>query len=127
MNSNSDADEVRGLESERCAALIAADMEALERLLAADLVFVHGSGRTEGKSALLAAISSGRLRYLDIRRDGLKVTLLGEAAIVAGTVETDVETGGEKKRLASRFVSVWARRDGRWSLVHYQATPLRRT
>src|SRR5262245_64705019 len=60
------ASEILALDDERFAAMTAGDRAAIERLLADDLTYVHSNGTVDDKASLLEALSSGKLRYLEI-------------------------------------------------------------
>lgn len=65
--------ELRAVEEQRYKAMLQADLPALEKLLADDLVYVHSSGSVETKAQFLDTVKPG---HLEIIR-GLRVGLFG--------------------------------------------------
>ena len=54
------------LEDERLTAMVAADVEMLDRILADDLSYVHTSAAIDTKESLTTGLASGRLNYESI-------------------------------------------------------------
>ncbi|MXX52450.1 MAG: nuclear transport factor 2 family protein, partial [Dehalococcoidia bacterium] len=52
-----------GLEEERLAAMVAADVDTLDRVLADDLRYVHTTAAIDTKESLTSGLASGRLNY----------------------------------------------------------------
>jgi hypothetical protein len=63
---NSAREPVLEAEGRRCAAMLAGDTTALDRLLDPRLHFSHASGAVDDKAAYLAKIAAGRIEYLAI-------------------------------------------------------------
>jgi ketosteroid isomerase-like protein len=101
----------------RLAALIAADADALDRLCADDLVFVHANGRQDDKAAFLEQTRSGHLRYRSIVRNITSVTVSGNIAIVYASVDVEVTTNGERRASPVRYMSVWTNGGGEWKML----------
>jgi hypothetical protein len=116
-------DAVLEAEARRCAAMLAGDTTALERLLDPRLHFSHASGAVDDKKDYLAKIAAGRIRYVAIDWSEQKVIVLGEAALLAGRMSTLVTVDGVEKRLENRVLTVWGQ-SAEWRLVAFQSTPL---
>jgi ketosteroid isomerase-like protein len=112
-----DEDGVLAADDARLAALIAADVDALDRLCADDLVFVHANGRQDDKAAFLEQTRSGHLRYRSIVRKTTNVTVSGGIAIVYASVEVEVTTNGERRASPVRYMSVWTKVGGAWKML----------
>jgi hypothetical protein len=110
-------------ENRRCAAMLAGDATALDRLLDPRLHFSHASGAVDDKENYLAKIAAGRIGYIAIDWSEQKVIALGEAALLAGRMSTLVTVDGVEKRLENRVLTVWVQ-NGEWRLVAFQSTPL---
>ena len=110
-------------ESRRCAAMLAGDTMALERLLDLRLHFSHASGAVDDKKDYLAKIAAGRISYVAIDWSEQKVIVVGEAVLLTGRMSTLVRVDGVEKRLENRVLTVWAQ-SGEWRLVAFQSTPL---
>lgn len=108
---------------QRTAALVAADTKALDLLCGDELVFGHADGRNQTKAELLAALTSGEMRYFAINPGPRDVRLLAEAvALVFGSAELLVGTADDSHPLKIRYLAVY-RFDARkgWRLTAYQS------
>jgi ketosteroid isomerase-like protein len=116
---------VLALEERRRQALLAGDLPALQGLLADDLVYVHSTGTCDGKATYLAKLSGGSLKYLELNFSDLQVQSLQQAAVVSGRMAAVVSKDGQRKNVASLFMTVWGSgADGAWRLHAHQGTPL---
>jgi hypothetical protein len=128
MNVEEIRKEVEDAGKRHLAAATAGDLEALEPLLAEELIYTHSNGFTDAdKSAYLGFIASGTyvrsgmtvdhsvVRIIALSEDlavikGKQVT---NQAGAAGMTWTDVE---------ATSLDTWIRRDGRWQLLAHQST-----
>jgi ketosteroid isomerase-like protein len=110
-------------ESRRCAAMLAGDVAALDRLLDPRLHFSHANGSVDNKAEYLAKIAAGRIGYISIAWSEQKLMELGDTALLAGRMSTVVTVDGNQKRLENQVLSVWTQQQG-WRLVAFQSTPL---
>ncbi len=113
-------------EQQRCAALLAADVEALAQLLSDRLVFAHATAVYEDKATLLAKMGTGNIVYNTLEITEPRVVDLGETALLFSRLTAAVTVGGQPKSIDNRTLSVWAREDGQWRLVAYQPTAIPR-
>jgi len=89
-------DEILRLEALRCAALTAGDVDALESLMASDLVHIHGNGHMDGKDAYLEGVAK-KYRFHRIERGELTVRFYGDVAVVNGPLNQTVSVAGIDK------------------------------
>ncbi len=116
---------VLALEERRRQALLAGDLSALQGLLADELVYVHSTGACDRKDSYLAKLSGGSLKYLELNFSELQVQLLQQAAVVSGRMAAVVSKDGQRKNVASLFMTVWGcSADGAWRLHAHQGTPV---
>jgi hypothetical protein len=117
------SDEVLALEQERADAMVRADLGTLATLLADDLSYTHSDGRRDTKASFLALVAGPELRYLGVDFSNQHVVDCGNAAVVHGTARMRLlrDPGGHQDYRVL-FLDVWARRDGRWQMVGWQAT-----
>jgi len=116
---------VLALEERRRQALLAGDLPALQGLLDPHLTYVHSTGTCDGKDSYLAKLSGGSLQYLELNFSDLQVQSLQQAAVVTGRMAAVVSKDGQRKPVASLFMTVWAcGTDGAWRLCAHQGTPL---
>jgi len=117
-------DDVRAAETRRFAAMGAGDLDTLATFLADDLTYTHSSGRVESKKEYLDSLRAGRLKYLSITPEVTDVRVYGDAAVATGRSAMKVSNAGQEQSFRIVFTDVWARRDGRWRMVAWQATRL---
>jgi ketosteroid isomerase-like protein len=117
-----DEQEVRAADARRFEAMVRRDREALDRLLADDLIYTHSTGQVETKAQLLDSIASGSLVYRSIQPRDVQVRLFGDVAVLTGRADLGVRTGERDLDLAASFTSVYVRRDGEWRMAAWQST-----
>src|SRR5438477_4688963 len=116
-------EEILGLEAERTEAMVRQDIKTLTGLLADDLSYTHSDGRTDTKESFLGLIAGPALRYLGVDYSNQEAIDCGDAVIVRGTARIKLlRQPGEPLDYLVSFLDVWARRDGRWQTVAWQAT-----
>lgn len=121
---SSEAD-VRRVDGSRIKAVLAADVDRLERLFADDMVYVHSNGRIDTKSGYLATLRSGALVYVSLQYDPApQILIAGTTAVATGraTIEVKNKAGQVTKRVLTT-TTVYARSGNSWKVVSYQATP----
>lgn len=112
-------------ENARVAALVKGDIAALEQIMAEDETYVHASGKTDTRASYLAALRSGQLRYLSFVPMKLKARVLGDTAVLDGEYSVraiDLRVQPTPLELNIFFLSVYARRNGRWQQIAWQST-----
>lgn len=107
-------------EERRYQAMIDRDFEALDGLLADDLVYTHNNAIVDDKPALFKRLRDRVAVYLKIVRSDVQVRVFGTTAVVTGTA--DITT--EKSNPVVRFVNVWVRHGDGWQNAIWQATPI---
>lgn len=116
---------VLAAEERRRQALLSADLEALQALLADALVYVHSTGGCDRKASYLAKLSGGGLKYMSVNFHDMQVQHLQQAAVVTGRMAAQITKDGEPKTVASLFMTVWGCGvDGVWRLHAHQGTLL---
>ena len=116
--------EIKAMEDRRYAAMIAADMAALDELLCDDLQYTHSNAVVDTKESLCGLLSSGKLSYKAARPVIDTVRVFGDSAILTGSMELDVSVGGADRTVKGRFTDVWVRDGDRWRFAAWQSTPL---
>ncbi|MFN8638424.1 MAG: nuclear transport factor 2 family protein [Dehalococcoidia bacterium] len=102
-------------------ATIAKDRAALERLMAADLTYVHTSAKLESREENIAAVV-GSGAYKSFALAELQVRVEGDTAVITGTADITFARPDGDTLLPIRFTDVWARRDGAWREIAWQST-----
>jgi ketosteroid isomerase-like protein len=116
--------EIAQIEQQRFAAMQAADIATLDRLLSPDLTYTHSSGKLETKPVFLGAIQRGALKYKTVAPEGIAVRVYDSAAVVTGRCHFQVEADDRQLDLQVSFTDVYVKRDGAWQLVAWQSTRL---
>ena len=109
--------EVLKAQSDRISAMIIADVETLNLLLAEDLSYAHTTGWTETKSGYLETVKSGKIDYQKFVPGDIKVRFYGETAVLTGKV--DVNLG--RTDFTIRFLEVQRKVNGIWKLDAWQS------
>ena len=122
-----DVQEVLKVEQALDDALLRADMDALDTLLTPEATRTAPSGtmatRAEWLEEIKGAVRTTGRRYLSIEREGQRVRLYGETAVVSGIVHIRGSGATSTGQLnTNRYLRVYVRRQGRWQLVAHQAT-----
>ena len=110
--------EILALEDRRAKAMIAADVQVLEEILADDLIYTHTTARLDTKASFIDAVKTGKSNYKSVDRKDVEVRELGDTAVVTGHAKFHV---GDNK-FEARFIDVYAKRNGAWQMVAWQST-----
>lgn len=98
------------------------DAATLDTLWADDLEVVVPKMKPMSKAQSLAFAQSGRMHFQRYETSDIQVRVYGDAAVVTGRLQR-ARTIDEKQVADDwRFVKVYARRDGRWHVVLFQAS-----
>jgi ketosteroid isomerase-like protein len=118
----SDIDRLRRADDLRRQAMLEADLDSLNRLLADDLTWTHSSGVTESKAEFLSAIKVGTVVYsqLDIEQD--QIRRAGDVFVHNGILRGSASREGKAKDLNAKFLSVWKEADGKFEMMAWQST-----
>ena len=115
-------DEVRAAQAVRIEATINADVEALDKCYADDLVYAHSSGNVDDRGVLLANIASGKVDYqkIDIVEQGIRV--FGDVAIITGSADFYVVANDVVNEMTLRFTSVYVHKNDRWQFASWHSS-----
>ena len=117
-------DTIRLLESRRYRAMCEADAKTLEELLGDSLVYTHSYGGADTKASYLDGIRSKKWVYQEVERPIEDIQVHGDCAVVTGQVRIQLLSGGQPKKLNSRFTNVWVKGRQGWQMIAWQSTPL---
>ena len=106
-------------------AILADDVEAFDRLLADDVVYVHSAGATENKPEFLDAVRDRYWEYKRVRPESQHVVTSGDMAMVLAVLDFEGGKRGDAHKPIRMFTTlVWMREQGTWKLILRQATKL---
>ena len=104
-------------------AQLAQDGNALQVLVADELVFIEGSGKRSGKKEFIDGWTDSGTRYNPIVLVDRTVTPLGsDAFVVSAETTLSGTSGGKAFSSRFRFSDTFRRHGGRWQAVHIQVT-----
>ena len=116
-------EEVLALQRKRADAMVREDLGILAELLADDLSYTHSDGRRDTKESFLSLIAAPGMRYLGVDYSNQEAIDCGDVVIVRGTARIRlVREPAEPLDYLVLFLDIWARKDGRWQTVAWQAT-----
>ena len=127
MTTDAPDSEIVALEARLRAAQLAADVGALDALIADELLFTGPDGTLGTKAQDLAAHASGAVRFRVHEPEELRVRRVGpDVAVTALRARLAVEVAGTLMQGVYRYTRVWAREHGGpWRVVagHVSAVP----
>jgi len=125
MAGSDDSNAILEIERRRRAALVAVDLDELDRLFAEDLIHVHSTGMKHTKAELLRHIEQKRA-FLAIDRGDLQIRVEGPIAVITGTMTNRMRSrDGKAEILLHGFVTqVLRRNDEGWKFISFQLTPI---
>jgi ketosteroid isomerase-like protein len=107
------------------AALLEADSETLDQLLAEDFLLVDVmTGSEVSKAALLETIKARQLRFDEIALKGRRVRRYGKTAVITGQTEMKGTFDGEPFQASSRYTHVFVEQSEGWRMVSAQGTQI---
>ena len=111
--------EIVALEARIRAAQLSADVAALDRLIAEEILFTGPDGQLGTKAQDLEAHGSGAVRFRAHEPEELRVRRVGsDVAVSALRAQLAVEVAGTLVRGTYRYTRVWARESGgAWRVV----------
>jgi ketosteroid isomerase-like protein len=117
--------QVMAAEHARTTALEHSDLATLEKIMADDVTYIHASGKVDTKTTYLDAIRSGQLHYISWQPKTIQVRVIGDSAVINGEYlvrVTDSRVQPNPFDINIFFLTVYARRDGRWQQIAWQST-----
>ncbi|KUP90755.1 nuclear transport factor 2 family protein [Tritonibacter horizontis] len=125
MTDTKDCAALQAREHARCAALMAGDAEALDPMLADDLVHIHLNGMADGKASYLAGVRDA-YRFRGLSRGDLTIRSYGDFAVMTGPLSQQLEvlSTGQVMDVRAMTTQTWLRQSGEWVLNTCHSTPL---
>lgn len=117
--------QIQNLLEQRRAAALKGDTSALEATTSADYVRVGPEGGLMNKAEYLNALKSGSLKFqsIDLKGDS-KIQNYGNAAVSTGAADLKGTYKGRDISGSYRISQVLLKRNGKWQVVHLQATKI---
>ena len=119
------AEEIRQLEEQRYAAMLAGDTAVLDGLLDPKLVYTHSSGVADTKTSYIEGVRSKIWEYQQIERSDETIVLRDNLALVFSRLKIDINVRGVPKHLDNRALAVWTKDAASdWRLLALHSTPI---
>jgi len=99
---------------------MAADISALSEIFADDYVQYSAAGQPFTKQEILDHLRSGAVRYSSLVSTGRRIRIFGDMAVVHGSEDDEVISGGKRFRVRYLYLDVLQKRDGEWKIVASQ-------
>jgi ketosteroid isomerase-like protein len=115
-------EELKKLETERAAAVVKADITALEAQTADDYSLINANGQVMDKRQTLDAIKTGQVKITSNELSDLKVRVYGHVAVVTGKSDAKGMLSGTEVNGPVMFTRVYVKKNGRWQSVAFQQT-----
>jgi ketosteroid isomerase-like protein len=120
-----DAQEEAVLVEERAlqAAMLASDVDELERLLHPELLAVGPDGQLIDRAGDLAAHRSGIFRIFELDEEDVQVKVVGDVAVTFVVLRLRGAIGDSEVAGRMRYTRTWVRDDGAWRVVAAHIAP----
>ena len=115
-------EELLAVERQFDAALLSADVAALERILAEQFFLNDFMGGVVVRSELLKYLGAGELKFQGIEPHDLSALYHGDTGLVTGWTEMKAELQGAGSEVKSRFLHVYVKDAGAWRMIAAQGT-----
>ena len=96
------------------------DEAALNKLLSADLIYVHSSAKVETKAECIAALVAGKPDFQVA--PGVQVKLHGNSAVVHGKMTFNGTQNGAPVKSDLDFLQIWVKSGRGWQMVARHTT-----
>ena len=118
------ADAIKAADKAWAIATVKADDNALNKLLADDLIYIHATGDQDTKKTFIENQHNGVRKYFKIDHETMDVKVYGNSAVLTGAVQLETEMKGVKAPAHVRIIHVWVKQGGSWKLVAHQSLRL---
>lgn len=114
---------LRQLNDDWLKAIMRADAETLNRVMADDFFFTYPL-EGDDKVQFIADVTSGKLKIAHVSREQLSVRVFGSAAVLTARDSATWLYHGRELSGQYKIIMVYTERDGRWQLCAFQACPM---
>jgi ketosteroid isomerase-like protein len=107
---------IKDIEQREAQAMLRADVAALDRFWAEDLLVNSSANLIAGKEILLQIISDGKLRLRSYERLTLRITARENVVVATGNESSELDGVGGGTTLFCSYMNLWRRRGDEWEL-----------
>jgi len=122
---SSAVDAVKQLGQDMGDAMIALDIDKIDRIFGDDWVTVGLSGNVSKKEMLLRDIKTGKKKLTWFELRPIDVQVFGDVAIAQGNVAEKRLIDGKEVYMELVYSDILKKRDGRWVVVHSMAAKVK--
>jgi ketosteroid isomerase-like protein len=122
---SSAVDAVKQVGQDMGEAMIAVDIDKLDRIFADDWVTVGMSGKVSTKEMLLKDVKDDKKRLTWFELRPMDVQVFGDVAIVQGNVAEKRMVGGKETEMELVYSDILNKREGRWVVVRSIGAPIK--
>ena len=115
--SNADHESLKAAHEQRIAALLAADTDALARVVSEELTFVSSSGGVMTRPEVVASFRAGTMRIERMDCSEISTRIYGDTGVLVYTADGRSRFGDTVTEGLSRNTTVYVRFDGQWKMV----------
>jgi hypothetical protein len=114
--------QIKTLGEQLNAAILKADTNSLEKLLADDYTGVRGDGSVLTKAQEIEKYKSGAIKYETNEIKDLKIRVYGHTAVSTSLSSSKNIRDGKEHIGTTRSTRVWVKQKGEWKCVAFQTT-----
>jgi ketosteroid isomerase-like protein len=103
------------------AAVVANDLDSLEKLCAPDLIYAHSDGQVDSYEVYLNRLRNQTSDYQAIDISQISAKLFGDTAVVNVRANFRVLADGRQINNDLAYTHVYLKRDGEWQLIAHQS------
>lgn len=115
-------DQIKKMETDRAAAVVKGDIDALANVTADDYTLITAAGQMSDKAQMISAFKSGQSKITVDDVSDMKVRVYGDTAIVTGKVNVKGMLAGKDVTGMQLFTRVYVKKGGHWTSVALQQT-----
>lgn len=116
--------QIKQMEQQLRSDVVKGETASMEKFEADDAVNVDGSGMMVDKKRAIQMLKDGTVKYTAIDVKEEQVRSYGNTAIYNGLASTKVTVNGQPYNGDYRVTIVWAKLNGEWKRLSFQATPV---
>jgi hypothetical protein len=106
----------------RLSAMMAGNGAVLDRLMSAELVFVHSDGRIETKADYVKNMLAGDTAYADAKTSDVRTMEPAPGVVILiGAQQMRKRLGPTWSEIKLKFIAVWRDEGGTWRMVAWQS------
>jgi ketosteroid isomerase-like protein len=109
-------------DKDRSAAIVKADLDAIDKATGDGYVFTDPTGRVSTKKELMDDFKGGKIKIESQDISDVKVHAYGNTAVETGKLTSKGTRDGNDTSGTFRFTRVWVNHNGTWQTVAFQET-----